>query len=256
MKKDFKFALLFALLGVTAGAAVVPYQLAALEQTAGDLLEGMPAMPVVMAAAGIQIGILSFVLSLIGLKLSRRVGLSSVFFEDLASGKKPTLSRKAVQVSVVWGAIVGALIVLTDHFLFKGLIPELAEVASSPSLAGLIGGVLYGGIVEEVLMRLFLMSLVVWLTVKILRRESTEPIPNWVYITAILFTAIVFAVGHFPFTVSLFGRLDAPLLVRGLLLNSVGGIVFGYLFWKYSLVYAIIAHMLAHVTMQVLFFIF
>ena len=256
MKRDLKFAMLFALLGLAAGAAVVPYQLAAMDQLANGLLNDMPSIPIVMAAAGIQIGLLSFVLSLVGVKLARRVGLSAAFFEALISGKKPPLSKAALRVSVIMGVIIGALIVITDHFLFKSLIPELAEVASEPSLAGLIGGVLYGGIVEEVLMRLFLMSLVIWLTVKILRIELTEPIPNWVYSAAIIFTAVVFAAGHLPFTLNLFGRLDAPILVRGLLLNSAGGIVFGYLFWKHSLVYAIIAHMLAHVSMQLLFFMF
>ncbi len=52
---------------------------------------------------------------------------------------------------------------------------------------------------------------------------------------------------------SLFGELTPMLMFQGLLLNSIGGRVFGYLFWKYGIEYAIFCNMMVHVGMQLVF---
>jgi len=254
LKKDLKLALFFGICGLVGGIAVVPYQIDALKSTTPGILETMPPLAIVMLAGGIQSALLSFVLSFIGIKLARQGGLSFEFFETLLERKKPIWSKKALITSVLFGAIIAVVIVFSDIVVFQFFIPELAGFASGPSLFALIAGVLYGGIVEEVLMRLFLMSFVVWIVMKLSKSKLENSPPPWIYYSAILITAFLFALGHLPFTNTLFGRLDAPILLRGIILNSIGGIGFGYLFWKFDLVYAILAHMLAHVFMQFMLF--
>lgn len=114
----------------------------------------------------------------------------------------------------------------------------------------LLAGVLYGGITEELLMRLFLLSTVAWL----LGRwwKTAEAIPTrGAFWAAIILTAVAFGLGHLPATAAMGGSLTQALIVRALVLNGVAGVVFGYLYWRYSLEAAMAGHMGAHLMMQV-----
>ena len=67
---------------------------------------------------------------------------------------------------------------------------------------------------------------------------------------AVVLVAIVFGLGHLPAT-SLLTPLTPLIVTRGLVLNAVAGVAFGWLFWKYGLEAAMLGHMSAHVVMQV-----
>ena len=97
----------------------------------------------------------------------------------------------------------------------------------------------YGGITEEIIMRLFLMSSLVWIGLKFSKRtENPHPIFVWI---AIILAAVIFGLGHLPVTATL-TELTPIVITRGILLNGIGGIIFGWLFWKKGLEAAIIAH--------------
>lgn len=110
----------------------------------------------------------------------------------------------------------------------------------------------YGGITEELMVRLFGMTLIVWLFARITDKE-TEEIPNSIYYIAIFLTAILFGLGHLPATIQVFGGLSGIIVMRALVLNGLLGLWFGYLYWKKGLEYAIIAHMSADFFIHVLF---
>jgi len=120
---------------------------------------------------------------------------------------------------------------------------QFPELASSPPVAVWKGSLtfLYGGILEEVLLRLFVMSLLVWIFTRVWGKRS--PIPSIYYVCAIVLAAILFGLAHLPITSSLFGGLSPLLVIRALLGNGLLGIWFGYLYWKKGLEYAIAAHM-------------
>jgi membrane protease YdiL (CAAX protease family) len=63
---------------------------------------------------------------------------------------------------------------------------------------------------------------------------------------AIILAAVLFGVGHLP-AVSAIAPLTSMLVMRTVLLNALGGIVFGWLFWRRSLESAMLAHASAHV---------
>jgi hypothetical protein len=96
---------------------------------------------------------------------------------------------------------------------------------------------LYGGIVEEILLRLFVMSGLIWL---LSRFNNGSPSDAAVWF-AIVLAALLFGIGHLPATVSITPL--TPLIVsRALLLNGILGVAAGYLFWRYGLESAMIAH--------------
>ncbi len=63
---------------------------------------------------------------------------------------------------------------------------------------------------------------------------------------AIILAAVLFGLGHLP---ALAGMVTlTPLIVfRTVLLNALGGLLFGWLFWRRNLETAIVAHAAGHV---------
>ena len=105
----------------------------------------------------------------------------------------------------------------------------------------------YGAIVEEVELRLLLVSLFVWLLALCNRKLATP----WMFMLAITVAAVLFGAGHLP-AVFAITSTPAPLLIAKIvLLNALGGVVFGTLFWKYGLEHAILAHFCADLVLHV-----
>lgn len=257
MKKDLKMALILTFLGFIAGIAVVPYQLESYKTMNPvqyeAIMKAIPSMGALLLAAGIQVAVMSFILGIIGIKLARKVNLKLDLFDFLVRNKRNIeISKSGITQAILIAFVVAFIIVGSDRFIFQNLIPQITENTPATSVKAIIGGVVYGGIVEEVLLRLFLMSLTVWVLSKIAARNKTL-IPAWIYVISILLTSIIFGIGHLPFASSIYGELTAVVLIRIILLNSIGGIGFGYLYWKKGLEYSMAAHMFTHIIMQLVF---
>ncbi|MFD0771969.1 type II CAAX prenyl endopeptidase Rce1 family protein [Bacillus sp. CGMCC 1.60114] len=76
--------------------------------------------------------------------------------------------------------------------------------------------------------------------------------PVWVFVVANTVSALLFAAGHIPATIATFGSLNALILIRCFLLNGIFGMIFGWLYRKLGLQYAMIAHVLCHVTRYII----
>ena len=258
MKKiDFKISLFLAVLGFIGGVLILPYQLEVFQTTAptlyDEILETLPmSISLVSIMVGLQLFIATCLLSFIGIRLARKTGLSFTVLETIFSKGNIVINKKAAYLAIIGGFFLGFIIVGSDRFYLQNEIPILAENTPAFSFLGLMAGVFYGGVFEEVLMRLFLMSLVIWLSMKILRRTK-EQIPSKVYWFAIILTSVAFAAGHLPATGMMYGEVTITLLIRGLLLNGIGGFIFGWLYWKKGIEYSILSHMFAHTSMQLLF---
>ncbi len=146
------------------------------------------------------------------------------------------------------GIAAGILLVIGD-LLFRGYVPaEMSILAQEYGLYTFVLSIVYGGIIEEIMMRWGLMTLLVWLLWKIFKRNQDKP-SGWIYWTSIAASALVFAVGHYGATAAV-AEITAAVLLRMILLNGIGGVVFGWLYWKKNLEAAMIAHMFAHVVMH------
>ena len=176
-----------------------------------------------------------------GYILSDRTGLMKpVRFE-----KKPTLLALVV-------AVFTGLVLCTDLFYFRKHIPQVAALyQEKPSFAYWMASLLYGGVIEEVLLRLFMMSLLAFLAWKLFFRREETP-PTGVIIAANILAALLFAAGHLPSAMQMFGELTPMILLRCFLLNGGAGLAFGYLYRRYGIQYSMMAHAGAHVVWKIL----
>ncbi|MFH1643869.1 MAG: CPBP family intramembrane glutamic endopeptidase [bacterium] len=183
---------------------------------------------------------------LIGLALSKKVGLGTPVLEKLLQGEKVENFKSIVKKSIFWGAISWLLINITES-IFVVFCPELlnlAKTAPKPSALQGFFASFYGGISEEILLRLFLMTLLVWLFYKIKKSDLSV----WF---AILISAILFGLGHLPATAKIV-PLTTCIVFRAIVLNGVVGIVYGWLYWKKGLLSAMIAHFTTDIIMHAL----
>lgn len=166
--------------------------------------------------------------------------------------------EKAPLIKTLIFAGVTAGLLVADYWVSGGIYPQIKEVTEvGVTLSSIIASVLYGGIIEEIMMRLFLMSLIIFIVWKIFFRKKTkEEIPTAVFVVVNILIALVFAAGHLPATVSMFVELTPYLLVRCFLLNGIGGILFGNLYRKHGIQYAILCHMGAHIISKLVFILF
>ena len=97
-----------------------------------------------------------------------------------------------------------------------------------------------------------MMSLAVFVIWKLFcRKYQIAEIPGGVYTAAIIISALLFAVGHLPANALIFGTLTPIVILRCIVLNGIGGIVFSIYYRRYGLHYSILSHMLFHVGMKI-----
>jgi len=92
--------------------------------------------------------------------------------------------------------------------------------------------------------------LFVWITFKIKKDENGNPTVLGVWLSIIL-AAIFFGLGHLPATAQI-TKLTGIVIVRAVVLNGIGGIIFGRLYWKKGLESAIIAHFSTDIVLHII----
>jgi hypothetical protein len=231
MLQKFKLSTVFAVIGFAAGMAITLSQAEMLQGMLKDAGESVT--PLTLAwLAGLQTAVMTLLFTFFGLLIAGKVNLR------LTSA----LSTPWLVLSVLGGMGGMGVVLLLDIFVFLPRIPQVGSVEVT-WWKGLLGGILYGGFFEEVAVRFFLMSAIVWVLGKIIRRSH---LPDGVYWVGIVLATILFAAGHLPMTVMTFGELSPILVARAFLLNGLLGIFYGYLYWKRGLAYSMVAHMSSH----------
>ena len=242
MKKALKFTLLLLPVALVAGYFVTVYQL----ETMGDailqpVLEQLGSVWILIAIAMVQTVGYAAVCGFFGCLLANSLGLW-----------KPIRFEKAPFLKAIVYSVIGGVIFSLDKWTFGRWIPEVGASYEAPiTLNNWLGAVLYGGIVEELMLRLFFMSLLAWLIWKIFFRQA-EQIPVKVLVTANVVAALLFAAGHLPATFVLFGELTPMILLRCFLLNGSFGLLFGYLYRKFGIQYAMVSHGLFHIVSKLI----
>lgn len=105
--------------------------------------------------------------------------------------------------------------------------------------------VLYSGVTEELLYRLFLATFVAWLAHMAVSRFTTEPrvLAQWL---GILVAALMFGLAH----VDNLPEVAHPVL-RAVTVNGAAGLILGWLYWWRGLEVAILTHMVAIVVLYI-----
>ncbi|MDY4610067.1 MAG: CPBP family glutamic-type intramembrane protease [Sphaerochaetaceae bacterium] len=213
------------------------------EQTRALMIQQLGSYRALLLMGAIQGGMYGLFASFFGWILSDKVGLMRPFkFEK----------EKTIKVCLI--TVACGILFALDAPVFGSIIPEVrASYTQGISPAGFFCSLLYGGIVEELFLRLFVMSLISWIIWKVFaRNKAREDIPQWVFITANFIAAVLFAAGHIPATISLFGRLDFWILFRCFLVNGGLGLVFGRFYRKWGIQYAFIGHFGCHLVSKLL----
>jgi hypothetical protein len=208
-------------------------------------------------ASQIMRGIVNVILIFLGMILMKRIGLSAPTLDSVTKGESASGKlRSLLPISIVLGVVAALLIIGLDFIFQPMLLKELgdnAEVLKQVAQPAVWKGFLasfYGGIGEEIQLRLFMMSLLAWLGSFIRRTPEGKPTSVILWIANIL-AALLFGLGHLG-GMSLILPLTALVVIRTVLVNSVGGIIFGWLYQTRGLESAMIAHFTADIVLHVL----
>lgn len=193
--------------------------------------------------------IVSGLLIFIGLYLGKEVGLGAPLLESWAN--KEVIHERVVsilKISIGFGIIVAGAKFLLDRFVFSAFVPSLLMQWKQIPL-GFIWLVPFNqGIGDEISYRLFWMTLLVWIIYKIQKPENKQPTQIGVWIPIIITT--LFSVLEKTFWAA------APLVkLQFIILSGIGGIIFGWLYWKKGIESAIIAHFTSNVLLVLLTFV-
>lgn len=247
IKKYWKTLLFFAIAGLVGGfcTGLYAFDIYPPEMQQDYLSQGLtPAiMALVSALQGAGYGV---VLGIIGILLGKKTGL---WKDETNFAKKPLLITLAI-------ALIGGLALILPDLFFFGKYNEVImnSYAEKPTIGYIVGAILYGGVIEEIMLRLFFMTLIAFILWKLFARREEKPTVAILIVSNII-AALLFAAGHLPSTLMLLG--SSPLiLIRCFLLNGVFGLLFGYLYRKYGLRYSMLAHAGCHIISKLIWILF
>jgi ABC-2 type transport system ATP-binding protein len=244
---NWKVFLVLAGLVIPAVFALVPftfYQLNTYSET-GAIAVGWQAL---MGDALIN-AVITILLGGIGLVLANRIGLGMPYVEGWARHKPVHLNiRSALSISWIAGAGIAIVVLIFESLVFAPAMAamfaeigyKIPEGAITPPVYGLLAA-FSAGITEETTFRLFGLSLLAWLGGLLFHDTDKRPNPAVFWGANILF-ALAFGAMHLPAARSLGWPINTLVVTRTIVLNGMGGLVLGWLFWKLGLETAMLAH--------------
>lgn len=199
-----------------------------------------------LVVIGVVQNLLLFAVAIgLGILLARKMGLLGVpLLESWLYGEE---SPVRLRDSLKFGALVGIAVGIVLLIILLPVAPHLPGLpfvsAARVALWKRVLICFYGGIDEEVLTRLFLLTLLAWLGVRIFQRNKAQLAPATFWAANII-VAILFGLGHLP-SASMVMHITPTVVVLALVLNGIAAIPFGYLYWQRGLEAAMIAHFCA-----------
>lgn len=251
LKKALKIALIMVPFAAIGGYFTGTYAFASYDDEMQKLLlEQIGSAQLLAVITMIQSVMYTVFCTVIGYILAENTGLLKSF----------KIEKNKMLQTVVAGLVCG-IVFAADYWLFGKSIPQVATSYGTGvtfnNADTWIASVLYGGIVEELMLRFFLMSLVAWIIWKLFFKKcAKEDIPVKVFVIANILCAVVFAAGHLPATLITFGELTAIIVFRCFLMNGLFGAVYGELYRRYGIQYAMAGHMVTHVISKLIWLVF
>ncbi|HVP25065.1 MAG TPA: CPBP family glutamic-type intramembrane protease [Methanomicrobiales archaeon] len=202
-------------------------------------------VPILAMGSAVGIFVLYGALGFIGLVLARRLGLPRIWDAKVSN-------RDRFLVPAIRGVGIGLFFIAADLVLrnFNGVGAIIHPPFPSSILASATAG-----IGEEMIFRLFLISLGTWLiSVKILGGRRQDQ----VFWGMAVFSALLFGSGHLPalmvlFGISSFQQIPVIFLAEVLLLNGVLALAAAYYFKKSGFLAAVGVHFWTDVVWHVIF---
>ncbi|HLJ80069.1 MAG TPA: CPBP family glutamic-type intramembrane protease [Ktedonobacterales bacterium] len=245
-----EFAILFgaALIGI---ACVTPYTLELTADAVNKARERMhQPMWVLVLLQSAQSAVLLGVATGLGLLIAHHIGLGAPLLEGLLAGKDVTAQALAmIAPSLIVGVVSASVLLILEITVFWPRLPQsMRDHFPIPALWKRLLASFYGGIDEEILLRLFLLSLLAWLIGFAWHLPDGSPTLGAFWLANII-AAVIFGLGHLPATAALV-KLTPLLIGRAILLNGIVGVATGWLFWQYGLEAAMLAHFSADIVLH------
>jgi membrane protease YdiL (CAAX protease family) len=234
---------------------LLPYALAMIPAKVSSKLPSLSVLiPLQMGQGAVFLGLLT----LGGLFFSNRTRPAAPILTAWLDGENAWIRLKRILFPSVLVGTTGTLVILALEFLvFQPTIrhqsPAAAAALSLGNQPAAWKGLLasfFGGIDEEIELRLFALSLLVWLGRFIWRTPGGRPTATGFWIANVL-AALLFGLGHLPAT-SLLAPLTPVIVVRAIVLNGLLGLAFGYLYWTRGLEAAMLSHFTADLLLHVI----
>ncbi len=173
-------------------------------------------------------------LGFLGLKLSQKIGFANIW--DLKVSNK-----QRFLIPALVGGGIGIFFILADLIFSK--FHTLGSIPHPPFPTSFVTSAT-AGIGEEVIFRLFFISFWVWFVSYIILKKRWQ---NQIFWIVTLFSALAFALGHFPSVMILFGfntiqEIPFVLISEIILLNGVISFFAAYYFREYGFLAAVGIH--------------
>ena len=180
---------------------------------------------------------------LVGRIISEKIGLWRKFAFEL----------RPILLTALFSIAGGCALILCDTLFFGNFSQIIKDsYLARPTVEYILASLTYGGVVEEIMLRLFFMSLVALLLMKLSRKGAPSTAQ---LVLANVASAMAFAAGHLPATAIMMG-LTPMIVFRCFLLNGGIGLLFGYLYRKHGLGYAMLAHIGVHLVSKAIWILF
>ena len=197
-------------------------------------------------------GVMCIVLGGLGLLMASRIGLGSPFIEKAVRGEAIKHNFGFyVAISIAAGLAVSAGLIVVDGLIFGQPFTQILDPTGvdltgkrPPFWQGFIAA-FSAGILEETLFRLFGMTLIMWLLQFVVRSEAKHNL--FTFMIANIIMAIVFALSHITNLALFEVQPTSAIILRILVLNSILALPFGWLYYRYGLETAVIAHIVTDI---------
>lgn len=247
IKENWKFILFITLIGIIGGISTGIYTVNSLDQSIIDeTVKQVGSKEILVIITSVQSVIYAVVCGILGIILSNKIGL----------WKKIKIEKNKLIAPIIISIIGGVFMILGDIFMFgnfNDMIKHSYDV--KPSIEYIISSFTYGAVIEEVILRLFFMSLLAFIISKIFYKKEKN-IPIKVFIISNIISALLFAILHIPATIQTFGGLDLLLLIRCLTMNGMFGLLFGLMYRKYGIGYSMLSHFGVHLVSKLIWLLF
>ncbi|MCL4544508.1 MAG: CPBP family intramembrane metalloprotease [Chloroflexi bacterium] len=184
-----------------------------------------------------------------GLRAASSMELGAPTLQGLLDGAPLKVDASSVASAVGGGVLAGLAALAVDAIAFAGVRTQLRQRGVRvPGAWRSALAVPYGAVAEEVLMRLGAQSLIAAAVRRVIG-ERRRPPSAASMVPAIVLSNLLFGAGHLPATAALI-PLSPAVVRRALMINSIPGVVFGYLFWRKGLGSSMLAHAAADVVIH------
>jgi hypothetical protein len=188
----------------------------------------------------------------IGINLSKRFAFKDYLWLALRKIEIPPVSVKTMlRNSLAGGLAVGVTIAILASLLQKLTGPPPTQPLTNASALQmfLISG--SAGISEEITFRFFWLMVFLWI-LNLLFKGSNPRAAVMLFWSANLLSALLFGMAHLPNLRLPLSAVDPWLIVGVVALNCAAGLSFGWFFYKYGILSAMIVHGVTDVVLHVI----